>query len=88
MPSSGRVQLNLSVEPQTREDLKNLCDKEGVSLAQAIANFVEASMKVGHLLGSEDASASPNVITEDKVKEMLKALQNELEQKIEAKSQA
>lgn len=66
MPSPGKVQLNLSVDPDIRDSLKTLCDQSNVSLAQAITDFVKASASVGKLLGNPSlASARPSTNNEE-----------------------
>lgn len=67
MPSIGRVQLNLSVEPEIKESLKRHCDKAGLSFAQAITEFVKACDRAGELI----VSPTPNDdVVLDKIKEL------------------
>lgn len=67
MPSVGRVQLNLSVEPEVRESLKRHCNKAGLSFAQAITEFVKACDRAGELIVS--ATPSDELVL-DKIKEL------------------
>ncbi len=50
MPSIGRVQLNLSVEPEIKESLRKHCEAAGVSFATAITEYVKACDREGQLL--------------------------------------
>ena len=60
MPSIGRVQLNLSVEPEIKESLRKHCEAAGVSFAQAISEYVKACDHEGHLIISPITNPIPN----------------------------
>ena len=61
MPSPGRVQLNLSVEPEIKESLRKHCEAAGVSFAQAITEYVKACDLEGRLLIGNIPNAIPNI---------------------------
>ncbi len=61
MPSTGRVQLNLSVEPEIKESLRKHCEAAGLSFAQAITEYVKACDREGRLLISNIPNAIPNI---------------------------
>ncbi len=50
MPSIGRVQLNLSVEPEIKESLRKHCEAAGVSFATTITEYVKACDREGQLI--------------------------------------
>ena len=53
MPSSRRIQLNISVERQLKTEFKALCERENVSLASAIQGFMRRSIDRGTLTPSD-----------------------------------
>ncbi len=61
MPSPGRVQLNLSVEPEIKESLRKHCEAAGVSFAQAITEYVKACDREGRLLIGNIPNAIPSI---------------------------
>ena len=67
MPSPGRVQLNLSVEPEIKEILRNYCDKSNLSFAQAITEYAVACEKAGKLIftGEENSNITSTGIDLD-----------------------
>ena len=40
MPSPGRIQFNVSVEPELKREFKKLCERENVSAASVIQAFL------------------------------------------------
>ena len=50
MPSPGRVQLNLSIEPEIKQSLQKHCEATGLSFAQAITEYVQACDRQGGLI--------------------------------------
>ena len=40
MPSPGRIQFNVSVEPEIKREFKKLCERENVSAASVIQAFL------------------------------------------------
>ena len=67
MPSPGRVQLNLSVEPEIKEILRNYCDKSNLSFAQAITEYAIACKEAGKLIftGEENSTITSTGIDLD-----------------------
>ncbi len=61
MPSPGRVQLNLSVEPEIKESLRKHCEAAGVSFAQAITEYVKACDREGRLIIGNIPNAIPSI---------------------------
>jgi Homeodomain-like domain len=56
----GWTQLNLRVKEETKEALRKLCDEQGISFAQALQSYVEASDRAGYLLASSSNSIDDN----------------------------
>jgi hypothetical protein len=56
----GWIQLNLRVKEETKEALRKLCDEQGISFAQALQSYVEASDRAGYLLASFSNSIDSN----------------------------
>ena len=76
MPSTGRVQLNLSVEPEIKESLRKHCEAAGVSFAQAITEYVKACDLQGELIIGAIARSSPNLhldnfVTQEQLNDLL-----------------
>ena len=55
MPSSRRIQLNVSVEPELKTQFKALCERENVSLTSAIQGFMRRSIDRGTLAPSDSS---------------------------------
>ena len=53
MSSPGYVQMNLAVPAESKREFKRLCSEAGVSLSQAIQNYIDASRINGKLLATE-----------------------------------
>lgn len=60
--SKTYTQFNLSIPVETKAALKQLCKESGVSLSQAIQDFVAASQKHGRLI-TTDYDVPPYIIT-------------------------
>ena len=76
MPSIGRVQLNLSVEPEIKESLRKHCQAAGVSFATAITEYVKACDREGQLIINPIPKPSIDVeglITREQLNEILEA---------------
>ena len=74
MPSIGRVQLNLSVEPEIKESLRKHCEAAGVSFAIAITEYVKACNSEGQLIINPIPMPSIDVeglITREQLNEIL-----------------
>ena len=74
MPSVGRVQLNLSVEPEIKESLRKHCEAAGVSFATAITEYVKACNREGQLLVNPIPQSSIDIeelITREQLNEVL-----------------
>ena len=74
MPSIGRVQLNLSVEPEIKESLRKHCDAAGVSFATAITEYVKACDREGQLILNPIPNPSIDIeglITREQLSEIL-----------------
>ncbi len=74
MPSIGRVQLNLSVEPEIKESLRKHCEAAGVSFATAITEYVKACNREGQLLVNPIPQPSIDIedlITREQLNEIL-----------------
>ena len=81
MPSIGRVQLNLSVEPEIKESLGKHCEAAGVSLAQAISEYVKACDREGHLI--IQPIPNPSLVTKKELATEISKLREELLEKLE-----
>ena len=79
MPSPGRVQLNLSVEPEIKEILRNYCDQSNLSFAQAITEYALACKSADKLIftGEENSTINStgidldNYVTKEQLDEAL-----------------
>lgn len=74
MPSPGRVQLNLSVEPEIKEAFKDLCERENISLAAAIQDFMKRCIDSGNLPTSDSPSTQLAIPFTDREIKTLKTL--------------
>lgn len=92
MPSPGRVQLNLSIEPEIKQSLQKHCEATGLSFAQAITEYVQACDRQGGLIRTIPSPSYEEIDDkigrgiseaiakiEDKIQPLLEA-QNTLEQ--------
>lgn len=83
MPKNiGGVQLNLLIDPQLKEDFKALCGQKGVTVTDAVQNWMRAS------LAAKDVIAQPTTITIDSEGSLPPKLQDavrEMQQQTEAK---
>ena len=57
MPSLGRIQFNVSVEPELKREFRKLCEREKVSAASVIQAFLRRCIDADSL-PSNDASRS------------------------------
>ena len=76
MPSIGRVQLNLSVEPEIKESLRKHCEAAGVSFATAITEYIKACNREGKLIINPIPSIDiEKLITREQLNEILEILE-------------
>lgn len=85
MPKNiGTTQLNLSVDPQLKEDFKALCEQKRITVTDAVQNWMRAS------LAAKDVIAQPTTITIDsdgslppKLQDAVREMQQQTEDKFE-----
>ncbi len=62
MPSPGNAQININVDKNLKEDFKNLCNAQRVSLVEAYTGFMNHCLKVGKI----EFSSPPKSIEPDR----------------------
>ena len=74
MPSPGRIQLNISVEPALKKGFKALCERENVSVASTIQAFLSRCIDADALPTSDFSLSQLTTHFSDREIETLKTL--------------
>ena len=74
MPSPGRIQLNISVDPTLKQGFKTLCERENVSVASTIQAFLSRCIDADSLPTSDCSLSQLTTHFSDREIETLKTL--------------
>ena len=93
MPSPNRVQLNLSLDSEIKEKLREYCDASDLSFAQAITEYVLACQKEDKLIFDGESNSSShsngialdNYVTKDELEQVKNASTNSIPDEVLAK---